>query len=102
MIYCASHKFKSVHTVGLYALLCEDGFSALSNKNVLKLSQKQEKGVTYQNIRGTEDILKALPPVSYPTTYFVDSEGKVLTTPIQGARVDKYPSVIEEQLEAIK
>ena len=36
-----------------------------------------------------------------PTTYFVDSEGRVLTLPVKGAYFDKYSEKIEEALKAV-
>ena len=35
---------------------------------------------------------------SFPTTLFVDSEGKVLTYPITGARVDEYEKTVDALL----
>ena len=37
-----------------------------------------------------------------PTTYFVDSEGRVLTTPIRGVDFNKYNERLEEALKAVE
>lgn len=37
--------------------------------------------------------------LAMPTTYFVDSSGRVLTMPVRGADFEKYRERIEEALE---
>lgn len=56
-------------------------------------------GVGYTNLlaaQGMTDIFNEL--IGVPTTYFVDSEGKILCEPIAGAYVDKYKSTVEDLL----
>ena len=58
----------------------------------------QENGITYPNV-----ILPENDPVfsdirRYPTTLFVDSEGKILTYPITGAAVDDYEPTLDKLL----
>ena len=62
----------------------------------------EDNGVTYTNIKQTDDIAKTLLTVGLPTTYFVDSEGKILTIPLRGANFDKYREKIEEALKAVE
>ena len=62
----------------------------------------EDNGVTYTNIRQTDELAKTLLTAGLPTTYFVDSEGKVLTTPVRGAYFDKYRERIEEALKAVE
>ena len=38
----------------------------------------------------------------FPTTYFVDSEGRILTEPIAGADVKAYKEAYKEALKAVK
>ena len=57
-----------------------------------------EYGVTYINLIQTEEIRELLPLPAYPSTYFVDSEGTILTKPVVGAYFDKYHSRLEEAL----
>ena len=57
-----------------------------------------ENGITYPNV-----ILPADDPVlseiyRYPTTLFVDSEGKILTYPITGAAVNDYEPTLDKLL----
>ena len=62
----------------------------------------EDNGVTYTNIRQNDELAKTLLPVGLPTTYFVDSEGRVLTAPVRGAYFDKYRERIEEALKAVE
>ena len=62
----------------------------------------EDNGVTYINIKETEEMAKILPSLGLPTTYFVDSEGRILTVPVRGAYVDKYRERIEEALKAVE
>lgn len=58
-----------------------------------------DAGVKYTNLLVCQDmagIFKEL--VGVPTTYFVDSEGKILCEPITGAYVDEYKSTVEDLL----
>jgi len=58
----------------------------------------QENGITYPNvIRPSDDpILSDIG--RYPTTLFVDSEGKILTYPITGAAVEDYEPTLDKLL----
>ena len=66
----------------------------------------KEYGITYPSVLMPEnheifDIVH-----QYPTTFFVDSEGKILTAPIAGARVDEYEKTFDrlfagEEAEAV-
>lgn len=62
----------------------------------------EDNGVTYTNIRQTDEIAKTLLTIGLPTTYFVDSEGKILTTPVRGMNFEKYGERIEEALKAVE
>ena len=62
----------------------------------------EDNGVTYTNIRQTDELAKTLLPISLPTTYFVDSEGRVLTVPVSGVNFDKYRERLEEALKAVE
>ena len=57
-----------------------------------------DTGVTYTNLcawDGYDDVLEA---VGTPTTYFVDSKGKLLGDPILGAHPDKYVELMDKYL----
>lgn len=62
----------------------------------------EERGVTYTNIKATDEMKKTLFSIGLPTTYFVDSEGKVLTNPVKGVDFDKYSVRLEEALKAVE
>ena len=56
----------------------------------------EEKGVTFPNIRTNDVIREQLPFVGLPTSYFVDSEGKILTKPVVGVSIDQYKEKLAE------
>ena len=62
----------------------------------------EDRGVTYTNIKATDEMKKTLFSPGLPTTYFVDSEGRVLTTPIRGVDFNKYNERLEEALKAVE
>ena len=62
----------------------------------------EDNGVTYTNIKQTDELAQTLLTIGLPTTYFVDSEGRVLTVPVKGANFDKYRAKIEEALKAVE
>lgn len=72
----------------------------VDNNAYLKEAQAivKDTGVTYINLRawdGYEDVLSS---VGTPTTYFVDSQGKLIGEPILGANLNKYKEKMEEYL----
>ncbi len=72
----------------------------VDNNAYLKEAQAivKDTGVTYINLRawdGYEDVLSS---VGTPTTYFVDSQGKLIGEPILGANLNKYKKKMEEYL----
>lgn len=62
-----------------------------------------EIGVTYLNLipwNGTDDIF---PTNFYPTTYFIDSNGKIIGKPVIGAKSeDVYEDMIDELIEEMQ
>ena len=61
-----------------------------------------EKGVTYTNIALVKEMYPVMPHKALPTTYFVDSEGKVLTKPVVGANVELCRERFAEALAAVE
>ena len=55
-------------------------------------------GITYPNVLKPENHPIFSQFGSYPTTIFVDSEGKILTFPVIGAAVDEYEAVVDKLL----
>ena len=60
-----------------------------------------EYGVTYPNLRAFDGLADMLPCSAIPTSYFVDSEGRVLTEPVVGAYLEAYPACLAEALEQL-
>ena len=58
----------------------------------------EEKGVNYPNVIMPEDNAILNQVRGYPTTFFVDSEGRILTIPISGALVDQYERTVDQLL----
>ncbi len=61
-----------------------------------------DTGVTFTNLCAWDGYNDALSAVGTPTTYFVDSDGKILGDPILGASPDKYRERMEEYLAQAK
>ena len=58
----------------------------------------EEKGINYPSVIMPEDNPIFHGVTGYPTTYFVDSAGRILTYPIVGAMVDQYEPTVERLL----
>lgn len=80
--------------------ICVD---TLNNEEKVALANEllKEHGVTYTNIAITEEIAYGIPINATPTTYFVGSDGTLLTWPVEGADFGAYDEKIQEALEAI-
>ena len=59
-----------------------------------------EKGTNYPSVLMPEDNEIFSTVSSFPTTFFVDREGTILTDPIIGARVEEYEPALEALLES--
>lgn len=60
-----------------------------------------EAGADYLNLRGNDRIDAIFPLRAVPTSFFVDSEGRVLIDPIEGAYPDGYRAALRETLEMV-
>lgn len=58
----------------------------------------EEKGVNYPNVIMPQDNAIFNQVSGFPTTFFVDSEGRILTIPISGALVDQYERTVDQLL----
>ncbi|MBQ6370059.1 MAG: TlpA family protein disulfide reductase [Firmicutes bacterium] len=86
---------KGVTVVGLVIDVPEGNDAQLAEaKSIIK-----DTGVTYLNLRAWEGYNEQLAAPAVPTTYFVDSQGKLVGDPIVGANVTKYRSTLEEFLK---
>lgn len=76
--------------------LCTDAMDddvAAEAKSILS-----DAGAGYLNLRCTDEIEKDLSLMAYPTTFFVDSEGKLLAAPFEGADPDTYREMLADCL----
>ena len=76
--------------------ICDDAENDEIAAEAIKILEKN--GVTYRNIRSTDELKDLLKFTSLPTSYYVDSEGVVLDYPIKGAQVEAYPEKLQELL----
>ena len=90
---CESFEAKDCQIIGI----CMDshpGGDVTEAKAILA-----EAGVTYLNLRAPKEEIELLQITTFPTTYFVDSEGKLLTMPFEGAYVGYTDYVYSGQLQ---
>lgn len=77
--------------------ICENGWK--EGKKELAQKQLKEAGVTFTNVLGYEGFSEDLSISGYPTSFFVDSEGRVLTShPVSDASIEKYKAALKEAL----
>ena len=75
--------------------VCEDGDeNAEEARRILS-----ENGVTYTNLVFTENMASMFPHQLLPTTYFVDSEGRILTEPVTGCDFEELTDKLSEAVE---
>ena len=87
---------KDCQIIGICEDTSYDDTSAAEAKEILA-----KAGVTYPNIKATDEMLEMMTCLAMPTSYFVDSEGHVLTMPVRGADFEKYRERIEEALKTV-
>ena len=63
-------------------------------KEILK-----EAGVEYLNLVPPEGVDNLLPTISYPTSFFFDSEGRLIAEPIRGAYIEEYRPALDKALD---
>ena len=62
----------------------------------------EDLDLSYLNLLPNEEIRAGLYSQSFPVTYFVDRDGKLLGKPIYGAHVHKYRIAMESYLNDLK
>ena len=87
---------KDCQIIGICEDTSYDDTAAAEAKEILA-----KAGVTYTNIKATDEMLEMMTCLAMPTSYFVDSEGHVLTMPVRGADFEKYRERIEEALKTV-
>ena len=83
---------KGCQLVGLCTDATDDEVAATA-KSLLS-----DAGAAYLNLRCTDAINEDISLLAWPTTYFVDSEGKLLTAPFEGADPATYSAMLDECL----
>ena len=104
----AKNKVTMINLWGTYCGPCKDEMSELAkwakelpdNVQIIGMVHTivKETGVTYPNLRAWDGYDKILEHQGTPTTYFVDSNGKLIGTPILGGQIDVYPKQMEALL----
>ena len=61
----------------------------------------EQNGVDYLNLTPPEDVIELFPTVSFPTSFFFDSEGRMIVEPIRGALIDQYLPALNAALEQL-
>ena len=59
----------------------------------------KQANVNYTILKTNETIENMFPLQAYPTTYFIDSEGKIVGEPVVGAYINEYKRRLEKALE---
>lgn len=85
------------HVIGI----CNDTLGGDESTVELAKSILQENGVTYTNLVSTQEIVDQLVINGYPTTYFVGSDGEILTNPVSGPNFDLYHERLEQALASL-
>ena len=57
-----------------------------------------EKGTNYPNVLLSESMVFLEDITAFPTSFFVDRGGRILTYPIAGANVEEYENVLDSLL----
>ena len=86
---------KGCRVVGICLDADEEGMDELA-KEILK-----ENGADYLNLVPPEDVEDLLPTICFPTTFFFDSEGRMISEPVRGAYVEEYGPALDAALEQI-
>lgn len=97
--------------VGVYGLLVESNAQTGAIMPGLSDAERAvaeailaETGATYPQMLVSEDMLPYLAGLySFPTTYFVDSEGRLVGEPLLGARnLDAWKAAVQQRLEMLE
>ena len=75
-----------------------DGDTALEEGQAIA----EEKGVNYPLVLPCEEMGRLIELKVFPTTFFIDSEGKPVGEAIAGAKVDEYEKTVQELLKKNK
>ena len=74
--------------------LCQDAGES-EEKCAIAKKIMEKNGCEYMNLIVDSDMLETFNTGLFPSTFFVDSEGNFIGSPVIGTRVDKYPLMID-------
>ena len=80
--------------------LCYD--SAEEGKTAEAKEILEQAGVKYLNLAAPENVDDVFPMSAFPTSFFVDSEGKILVEPVIGADLEGYQAALKEALALVE
>ena len=78
--------------------ICMDSFKGSDNSRAKEILE--QAGVTYLNLTAPENGEEIFAMQYFPTSFFVDSSGKVLTKPYEGAPPAAYMYLYSNELDA--
>ena len=81
--------------------LCMDAYDYDNDVAATASAILANAGAGYLNLRCTDEIDEMLQLQAFPTTFFVDNEGNILTAPIEGADLDGYREALREALAIV-
>ena len=81
---------------GIVGIL-EDGDT--DEKLALARQIMEENGTNYPNVLPSDDMTFLADVSSFPTSFFVDKEGRILCYPLSGAALDEYEATVDRLLE---
>ena len=79
--------------------LCLDAQAPVSRTADEARELLKQTGVTYPNLVSFREAEAMFPSQAVPTTYFVDSEGRIVGEPVVGALIDAYLPAVEKLLK---
>ena len=80
------------------------GFSLVTAVALLQAAKDivSEKGLTFANLRAWDGYKDQLAFRATPTTYFIDSQGRLIGDPILGANVIQYRKNLDDFIKTIQ
>ena len=79
--------------------ICQDA----EEEDMVELAKEilEQNGANYLNLAPPEGVDGMFPTIVLPTSFFFDSEGRMITEPIRGAHVEEYLPAMKAALEQL-
>ena len=94
---CTSFNDQVCHGIPSEEDILEDGDT--DEKLALARQIMEENGTNYPNVLPSDDMTFLADVSSFPTSFFVDKEGRILCYPLSGAALDEYEATVDRLLE---